>query len=349
MFGLDDWACHIGHSHKVPLRLVLQLSMLPVYHYRLLIVASLLNALSVVSAWLNTRLSLDLHRGRGPWSSDSFLPIRRPLHIHIHAQNDKNDDRPSGSFFNPVPDQDDDADAASAPFKSNSNNNGRLDDDDNEDDEPSSSMLLESILRDRRRPSRAMEPSTINGVPSHQAPGMGFSTPSQQQQQQQPATARTGTTTTSTTISSRTSSSSTSTRTIRLRDGVSKKPYVAIGPVLNDVTKPEYDDQGYTLYADETTGKRSRVFEALVDYPCLFTIKIVGAHEGGFLPDMLSIVAATCCCDKDMDVDVDDIQHSVKRNGKWTSITVQAPVANAAMLYQLYENIDKDPRVRFKF
>jgi putative lipoic acid-binding regulatory protein len=324
------------------------LSMLPVYHYRLLIVASLLNALCVVSAWLNTRLSLvDLHHGR-PWSrSSDSLPIRRPLHIHIHAQNDKdkNDDRPSGSFFNPVPDQDAAAAAASAPFNSNSNNNGRLDDDeDNEDDDPSSSLLLESILRDRRRPSRAMEPSTINGVPSHQAPGMGFSA-QQQQQQQQPATARTGTTT-STTISSRTSSSSTSrTRTIRLRDGANKKPYVAIGPVLNDVTKPEYDDQGYTLYADETTGKRSRVFEALVDYPCLFTIKIVGAHEGGFLPDMLSIVAATC----NQDMDVDDIQHSVKRNGKWTSITVHAPVANAAMLYQLYENIDKDPRVRFKF
>lgn len=122
---------------------------------------------------------------------------------------------------------------------------------------------------------------------------------------------------------------------------------MAIGPVLNDVTKPEYDDQGYTLYADETTGKRSRVFEALVDYPCLFTIKIVGADQGEFLPDMLSIVAATCRQDRDLTKD--DIQHSVKRNGKWTSITIQAPVENAAMLYQLYENIDKDPRVRFKF
>jgi putative lipoic acid-binding regulatory protein len=324
--------------------------MLPVYHYRLLIVASLLlNALCVVSAWLNTRLSLvvDLHRGGRPpsWSSDSSSPIRRgpvtprrPLHIHIHAQKDKNDDRPSGSFFNPVPDQDADANAtaASAPFS------GLGNDDDDDDDDPSSSLLLESILRDRRRPSRATEPSTINGVPSHQA-GIGFSA---QQQHLQPQQTTTSTTTSS--ISSRTTSrisSSTSTRTIRLRDGASKKPYVAIGPVLNDVTKPEYDDQGYTLYADETTGKRSRVFEALVDYPCLFTIKIVGAHEGGFLPDMLSIVAATC----HKDLDVDEIQHSVKRNGKWTSITVQAPVANAAMLYQLYENIDKDPRVRFKF
>lgn len=128
------------------------------------------------------------------------------------------------------------------------------------------------------------------------------------------------------------------------RDANNNKPYIGIGPVLNDVTKPEYDDQGYTLYADETTGKRSRVFEALVEYPCLFTIKIVGANQGGFLEDMLSIVATTCGTE-----DSNAIQHRVKRHGKWTSITIEAPVQNAQMLYQLYENIDKDPRVRFKF
>jgi len=31
------------------------------------------------------------------------------------------------------------------------------------------------------------------------------------------------------------------------------------------------------------------------------------------------------------------------------SVTVHAPVESAEMLYSLYENVDKDPRVKFKF
>lgn len=221
------------------------------------------------------------------WVHPSWTAARPSLQLCL-------DSRPSGSFFNQVPSDDDD------------NNDENMPNDKVEES-------LEAIIRERTRPSRATEPSTINGVPSHKA-GIGFG---KTNEKNQPVAS--------------------------IQRDSSSKPYVGIGPVLNDVTKPEYDDQGYTLYADEETGKRSRVFEALVDYPCLFTIKIVGATEGGFLQDMLSIVATTC------GKETDAIQHSVKRNGKWTSITVEAPVDSAEMLYQLYENIDRDPRVRFKF
>jgi putative lipoic acid-binding regulatory protein len=125
-----------------------------------------------------------------------------------------------------------------------------------------------------------------------------------------------------------------------------QKPFVGIGPPLNDVTKPEYDDQGYTLFADERTGVKSRVFEALVDYPCAFTMKIVGqTDEGRFVPEIVAVVAESC------QVNVEDVPHSVRTVGssKWTSVTVQAPVQSAEMLYQLYEVVDKDPRVKFKF
>jgi len=127
------------------------------------------------------------------------------------------------------------------------------------------------------------------------------------------------------------------------KDSASNKPYIGIGPPsANDVTKPEYDKNGYTLYTDEKTGEKSRVFDALVEYPCKFTLKIVGANDGTFVEDMLVIVQSTCEVE-------DSIDHSVKINGRWTSVTVHAPVANAEMLYQLYENVDRDPRVRFKF
>lgn len=112
---------------------------------------------------------------------------------------------------------------------------------------------------------------------------------------------------------------------------------------LNDINNPEYDDQGHTLYSDEETGEKKRVFEALVEYPCLFTMKIVGANEGAFAAEMVQIVAESC------EVDVEDVENSVKDNGKWTSVTVKAPVKSAEMLYAIYENIDRDPRVKFKF
>lgn len=123
------------------------------------------------------------------------------------------------------------------------------------------------------------------------------------------------------------------------------KPFVGIGPPLNDVTKPEYDEQGYTLYADERTGKKSRVFEALVEYPCDFTLKIVGANEGQFVTDIVQLVAESC----EVSIEALHGKWTTRLNGKWTSVTVQAPVQSADMLYSLYQTIDRDPRVKFKF
>jgi putative lipoic acid-binding regulatory protein len=195
-------------------------------------------------------------------------------------------DAPAGSFFNEVPNDDDDDDS----------NKKDIDE------------RLSELLRDRRGPPKAAEPSTIGGIPTSQA-GKGFGTPKE--------------------------------------GSKSKKPFVGIGPPdnrpVNDLNNPEYDDQGYMLYADEETGKKSRVFEALVEYPSIFTMKIVGANEGTFVEDMVQVVADSC------DKDVSDIDFKTKNMGKWTSVTVEAPVENAEMLYALYENVDKDPRVKFKF
>jgi hypothetical protein len=41
-----------------------------------------------------------------------------------------------------------------------------------------------------------------------------------------------------------------------IKTTTSKKTFVGIGKPMNDVTKPEFDDQGYTLYADEETGEK---------------------------------------------------------------------------------------------
>ena len=205
----------------------------------------------------------------------------------------------AGSFFNQVPDGDDNADDSS------------------DNDEPPKESLeanLENVLKQHRQPAKAQQPSTINGVPSSEA-GKGFGKAPKL------------------------------TQSVIKYSKTTTKSYVGIGPAsVNDVTNPAVDDQGFTLYTDERTGEKSRVFEALVEYPCLFTMKIVGANDGAFVHDMVSIVASTCDAKGPEDID-----HSVKVNGKWTSVTVQAPVKSAEMLYALYENVDRDPRVKFKF
>lgn len=122
--------------------------------------------------------------------------------------------------------------------------------------------------------------------------------------------------------------------------------FVGIGKRLNDVRNPEYDENGYTLYADETTGVKRRVFEALVDYPSVFKVKIIGRDEfdeAKFAPEMVNLVARSCGVDASM------VHHTERKAGKWTSVTIHAPVRDADMLYELYANVSDDPRVKFKF
>jgi putative lipoic acid-binding regulatory protein len=185
----------------------------------------------------------------------------------------------------------------------NNNNNDEGEPSADDDEEPSMDSKIQDLIKSRNSPSLASEPSTIDGIPTAKA-GEGFG----------PTAPKTA-----------------------------SKPFTSIGPPANDVTNPEVDDQGYTVYTNEETGEKARVFEALVDYPCKFTMKIVGANEGLFVEEMVAVVAESC------QVEADTIYHTVRCTGKWASVTVKAPVESAKMLYELYENIDKDPRVKFKF
>jgi len=173
--------------------------------------------------------------------------------------------------------------------------------DDNATDAFSFQDSIDELLKTRKAPLKSSQPSTINGQPTA---GQGFGTVKESRHKP-------------------------------------TKTFVGVGSPLNDVTKPEVDDQGYTLYANEETGEKSRVFEALVDYPCEFTLKIVGANEGAFVDEMVALVAESC--------NVDTVRHSIRNMGRWTSVTVHAPVDSAEMLYALYEKVDRDPRVKFKF
>jgi putative lipoic acid-binding regulatory protein len=218
----------------------------------------------------------------------------------------KKEEAPAGSFFHPVPPPSDESSSSiddTAGDATEATAAPKSADDEFND-------AINQLIQQRRKKPLASQPSTINGVPT--ATGFGKPKPGDNKK--------------------------------------SKKkpinPYVAIGTPdqpINNPSKPERDDQGYTLYTDTETGEKSRVFEALVDYPSIFTMKIVGANEGTFVQEMVVLVAEAC------DTEVDNVKHSTKVMGKWVSVTVKAPVQSAEMLYSLYEKVDLDPRVKFKF
>lgn len=249
-------------------------------HRNFLLVSLFIKSSSMLF-WCNVSLLLAVSSR----SSQAFVPLYRVKSRPFFLSSLAAEEKPTGSFFNEIPED------KSGPDGAKDDIDGSLDD----------------LLKGRKKPTKASEPSTIQGIPISGARAFAKT----------PSTAAS-----------------------------SKKPYIGLGPPdrpLNDTQNPEYDDQGYMLYADEETGEKKRVFEALVEYPSIFTMKIVGAAEGTFVEDMVQVVADSC------DKDVADIAYSTKNMGKWVSVTVEAPVANAEMLYSLYENVDRDPRVKFKF
>ena len=221
----------------------------------------------------------------------------------------------AGSFFNPVPPPSDDNnndDQNNPNNKDDQNNPNNKDEEINEIFDFDSSVA--ELMKARTKKSRASSPSTIGGVPSAKATGFG-----------------------------KKKTTDAKPRVIKTTASSSSSSFVGIGKPMNDINNPQYDDQGYTLYADEETGEKKRVFEALVEYPCQFTMKIVGLNEGAFAAEIVAVVAESC------DVSSSDVKFTERRKGKYTSVTVNAPVQSAEMLYSLYENIDRDPRVKFKF
>ena len=86
----------------------------------------------------------------------------------------------------------------------------------------------------------------------------------------------------------------------------------------------------------------AKVFEKLVEYPCEFTIKVIGFDDETFASDMCRYIAGV------VDKPASDIEFS-KNDSKqktYTSVTIKAPVASAAELYECYAVLRQDPRVK---
>lgn len=90
-------------------------------------------------------------------------------------------------------------------------------------------------------------------------------------------------------------------------------------------------------------GDGRRVFDELVDFPCVFTFKVIGMAQGDFMGDIVDSVALALETDKKY------LKTTFRDRGKYRSITLKAPVNTASQIYDVYAAIDRDPRVKFKF
>ena len=104
------------------------------------------------------------------------------------------------------------------------------------------------------------------------------------------------------------------------------------GPRLGNIasTASRGDGVGAGLDSPLAPTQGAKVFEKLVDYPCEFTIKVIGFDDETFSADMVKYIAGV------VDKPADSIEFS-KNDSKqktYTSVTIKAPVASAEELYQ---------------
>lgn len=90
-------------------------------------------------------------------------------------------------------------------------------------------------------------------------------------------------------------------------------------------------------------GEGNRIFDELVDFPCVFTFKVIGERQGDFVNDIVDSVAGALRTDRK------NLKTSFKDRGKYRSITLRAPVNTGEQIYSVYAAISRDPRVKFKF
>ena len=126
----------------------------------------------------------------------------------------------------------------------------------------------------------------------------------------------------------------------------------------------------------------AKVFEKLVEYPCEFTIKVIGMEDADFASDMVGYISKTVnarlpsvpralgrrprawrrrgggggggggsvwrATRRPAQVAASEIKYSTNPSSKgtYTSVTIEAPVKSSDELYQCYAILRNDPRVK---
>eukprot|EP00183_Erythrolobus_madagascarensis_P000492 CAMPEP_0185852438 /NCGR_PEP_ID=MMETSP1354-20130828/14729_1 /TAXON_ID=708628 /ORGANISM="Erythrolobus madagascarensis, Strain CCMP3276" /LENGTH=147 /DNA_ID=CAMNT_0028553677 /DNA_START=1 /DNA_END=441 /DNA_ORIENTATION=+ len=80
--------------------------------------------------------------------------------------------------------------------------------------------------------------------------------------------------------------------------------------------------------ADAAQGQQQhRALNDLVDFPCVFTFKIIGLRQGQFAEDMCDCVAEV------LEIQRENVKLTFRDKGKYRSLTINAPCNNADQIY----------------
>jgi len=90
-------------------------------------------------------------------------------------------------------------------------------------------------------------------------------------------------------------------------------------------------------------GTTDHVLEKLVQYPCNFEVKLIGINEGAFVNDILNVVGGVT------GVPLRRLPFSarVSESKKYISLSIDAPVKDAGMLYEIYNATSRDSRIKY--
>lgn len=111
----------------------------------------------------------------------------------------------------------------------------------------------------------------------------------------------------------------------------------------NMVEKPKDDTAGPIIGWSLGTGLKQRPIEELVEFPCTYTFKVVGEAQEGFVDSLLERVAEV------LGSKIAPDQHAVREseNGRYQSVTMHVFVVSGKQVYEIYDVIKADKRVRY--
>mmetsp|Transcript_4975 Transcript_4975/g.9106 ORF Transcript_4975/g.9106 Transcript_4975/m.9106 type:complete len:201 (+) Transcript_4975:130-732(+) len=119
------------------------------------------------------------------------------------------------------------------------------------------------------------------------------------------------------------------------QDSTQQDPTVESPPLVFQQT----EEQSH----DKQKEQSIRALADLIDFPTVFTFKVIGLRQGEFAVDMRDSVANA------LELDSEFVKMSFRDNGKYRSVTLDAPCTSAEQIYSVYAAVSKDPRVKFKF
>ena len=86
-----------------------------------------------------------------------------------------------------------------------------------------------------------------------------------------------------------------------------------------------------------------KIFEERLKFPCTFTIKVIGENTDSMVDDTVACVA-NIIASQPANIPVST---KLASGGKYVSISVQPLFISAQQIYQVYELLSKDARIKF--